>query len=363
MSQIAKIEPKAGGARGLSAVMAERFQMEPQRFVEAIKETVIKGPVTDGQLAAFLMVAHEYGLNPLTKEVYAFPSNGGIQPIVSIDGWMKLINSHPQFDGMAFQDHVGDDGKLDAVTCRIYRKDRSHPTEATEYMAECARATEPWKKWPRRMLRHKAAIQCARYAFSFAGIMDDDDFDRMKDITPSPTPTIQARLQAAQEAPQMDQDEREGFDAGFVIRETEGLSASHPAPINGEIVDETGELFDDPDSGAVPSPEDEDAGEVNPPPASPASEPNRDLLKRVFQRLYAAAGPDKAIVKAVGESLRDELAAESQATRDKAKTIWTQVLMFCAKEIEKGDLVEYLAGVVGVDPKELLDGATEPPSF
>lgn len=219
MNQIATVEKKAQ-SRGLTAVMAERFQMDPARFVEAIKSTVIKGNVSDGQLAAFLMVAHEYGLNPLTKEVYAFPSNGGIQPIVSIDGWMKMINSHPEFDGMEFQDHVGDGGSLDAITCRIYRKDRSRPTEATEYMAECKRSTEPWNKWPHRMLRHKAAIQCARYAFSFAGIMDEDDFDRMKDITPRMSGA--ERLAAARQAQAEDesQDAQEGFSLSYVHETT-----------------------------------------------------------------------------------------------------------------------------------------------
>ncbi|MBO6858335.1 recombinase RecT [Roseibium sp.] len=219
MNQVATVEKKAQ-SRGLTAVMAERFQMDPARFVEAIKSTVIKGNVSDGQLAAFLMVAHEYGLNPLTKEVYAFPSNGGIQPIVSIDGWMKMINSHPEFDGMEFQDHVGDGGSLDAITCRIYRKDRSRPTEATEYMAECKRSTEPWNKWPHRMLRHKAAIQCARYAFSFAGIMDEDDFDRMKDVTPRQT--VAERMAAARQAQAEDQnqDTQEGFSLSYVHETT-----------------------------------------------------------------------------------------------------------------------------------------------
>ena len=48
-----------------------------------------------------------------------------------------------------------------------------------EHMSECRGNTQPWKQWPIRMLRHKAAIQCIRYAFGFAGIMDHDEYDRM----------------------------------------------------------------------------------------------------------------------------------------------------------------------------------------
>jgi hypothetical protein len=122
-------------------------------------------------------------LNPFTKEIFAFPSNGAIIPVVSVDGWLKLINQHPAFDGMEFVDVVDDEGRLVSVTCKMYRKDRRHPTEVTEYMAECMRSTDVWKKWPARMLRHKAIIQAARYSFGFAGIMEPDEAERMHAMT------------------------------------------------------------------------------------------------------------------------------------------------------------------------------------
>jgi hypothetical protein len=66
----------------------------------------------------------------------------------------------------------------------------SHPVATTEYLDECKRDTEPWKKWPRRMLRNKAYIQAARMAFGHSGIYDEDEGDRIIeageviDITP-----------------------------------------------------------------------------------------------------------------------------------------------------------------------------------
>jgi phage recombination protein Bet len=163
----------------LIATMAARYNMEPQTFAATIRATVVPKNATNEEFAAFLMVAKEYGLNPITKEIYAFPKQGGgIQPIVSVDGWANLINSHPQCDGFEFDDHLDATGNLVSVTCRIYRKDRSRPTSATEYMTECRRDTSTWKQWPRRMLRHKALIQAARYAFGFAGIVDPDEAER-----------------------------------------------------------------------------------------------------------------------------------------------------------------------------------------
>ena len=52
-------------------------------------------------------------------------------------------------------------------------------------MDECKKESEPWKKWPARMLRHKSLIQCARYAFSLSGIVDPDEAERMIDVTPT----------------------------------------------------------------------------------------------------------------------------------------------------------------------------------
>jgi hypothetical protein len=46
-------------------------------------------------------------------------------------------------------------------------------------MAECKRGTGPWQTHPKRMLRHKAMIQCARLAFGYGGIYDQDEAERI----------------------------------------------------------------------------------------------------------------------------------------------------------------------------------------
>ena len=167
--------------RSVTVDMAHRFGMEPGNFEKVLRATVVPANCSPEQFAAFLLVAKQYSLNPITREIYAFPAKGGgIQPIVGIDGWIRIINDHEAMNGMEFRDRFDDeDPKVpDAITCLIYRKDREHPTVVTEYMAECYRDTDPWKKWPARMLRHKAAIQCARYAFGFSGIIDPDEYER-----------------------------------------------------------------------------------------------------------------------------------------------------------------------------------------
>lgn len=175
-TETAKVEDR----KSVLGAMANRYGMEPKAFEVTVKATLGLEKCNDGQFAAFLCVANEYGLNPLTKEIYAFPTKtGGIQPIVGIDGWINLANSHPMFDGMEFEDSHDSQGCLAAITCRIHRKDRRHSICVTEYMNECKGTSEPWKRFPARMLRHKATIQAIRYAFGFAGVMDPDEYDRM----------------------------------------------------------------------------------------------------------------------------------------------------------------------------------------
>lgn len=183
MNQVATIDRPV---RSVLVDMATRYNMEPAAFEATVRATVIK-TASKEEFAAFLLVAKEYNLNPLTKEIYAFPAKGGgIVPIVSIDGWVSLVNSHAACDGFEFDMEHDEDGKLVACTCRMYRKDRSRPVTVTEYLDECKRGTEPWKM-QHRMLRHKAMIQAARYAYGFSGIYDEDEgakIAEMRDVTP-----------------------------------------------------------------------------------------------------------------------------------------------------------------------------------
>lgn len=187
---------------GVFASLASHYQMDPVAFERVVMQTLMPSGTNPSKehVAAFLLVAREHKLNPFTKEIFAFPAKGAIQAVVSVDGWMKLINSHPDFDGMSFKDTIDANGQLVSVTCCMYRKGRSHPVEVTEYMTECRRNTDTWKQWPARMLRHKAAIQAARYAFSFAGIMEPDEAERMVTVDVEPELIADERKQRHDQA-------------------------------------------------------------------------------------------------------------------------------------------------------------------
>ena len=164
-------------AQNQAVALAKQFNIpgDPEELVQTLKATAFRSNATDAQFNVLMIVANQYGLNPFTKEIYAFPDkNNGITPVVGVDGWARIINSHPQFDGMEFTSDA------ESCTCKIYRKDRNHPTIVTEYLEECKRPTQPWNSHPRRMLRHKAMIQAARLAFGFGGIYDEDEAERIE---------------------------------------------------------------------------------------------------------------------------------------------------------------------------------------
>lgn len=214
----------------LTNQLAGKLNMgDGSQLIDTLKATAFKGPVSDAQMTALMVVANQYGLNPWTREIYAFPDkNNGIVPVVGVDGWSRIINEQPQFDGMEFQQ---DD---ESCTCIIYRKDRGHPVKVTEYMAECRRDGQgPWRSHPRRMLRHKALIQCARLAFGYTGIYDQDEAERIVDAEKNVTPGRASATEIAETARQTnleDSPERKSLILDLeLVAQNEGIDAYEKA--------------------------------------------------------------------------------------------------------------------------------------
>lgn len=176
----------------LIAKIAARYSVEPGKMLATLKQTAFRqreGEVSNEQMMALLIVADQYRLNPFTREIYAFPDrNAGIVPVVGVDGWARIINEHPQFDGVEFAEAPAPDGEPPAwIECTIHRKDRAHPTRVREHLIECRRDVAPWRSHPRRLLRHKTLIQCSRIAFGFVGIYDEDEAARIVDVSATDT--------------------------------------------------------------------------------------------------------------------------------------------------------------------------------
>ena len=171
----------AGGAAGRNALTAltEQLGMSDTGETYAILKNTIMPGARDEEIAAFALVCAVHGLNPLTREVYAFPTKGGgIMPMIGIDGWLKLAHQHADYAGMAWAE--GGDGSDRWCECTVFlRSTPEHPVTIREYLSECKQPGPVWSQRPRRMLRHRATIQAIRYALGIAGVMDSDEAGEM----------------------------------------------------------------------------------------------------------------------------------------------------------------------------------------
>lgn len=230
-TNVAAINSKPSKKVSLVAKMAEKFGVDPTKLWDTLKATAFKqrngNPPTNEQMMALLIVADQYGLNPFTKEIYAFPDQqNGIVPVVGVDGWSRIINTNLQFDGMEFrvaETTIELDGLnkpvFEWIECVMYRKDRERPTIIREYMDEIYREPfkkngsngpyvikGPWQTHPRRFARHKVLIQTARIALGYTGIYDQDEAERILDgeateVSQQPSITFDVEPQQAIAAP------------------------------------------------------------------------------------------------------------------------------------------------------------------
>ena len=189
--------PKAS----LLAKFGHLYSIAPEKVYDTLCKTAFAEATSMEQVIALLVVADQYGLNPFTKEIYAFPDKkGDVVPVVGVDGWNRIANQRPEHDGVEF--NYSDDlvrADEDAKDCPewveviVYRKDREHPTVVREYLDECYRPLgrypdgnkyKPghWQTHTKRALRHKALIQGYRIAFGFHGIYDPDEASNFIDV-------------------------------------------------------------------------------------------------------------------------------------------------------------------------------------
>lgn len=147
--------------------LAELLNYDP----EDLKLWLAEYPgLSNRAVVQLLLMATRYRLDPLYDEISLMETASGMSPFITIDGWVKLINSHEQFAGMSLREPSELVMELPAwIECTIYRHDRILPVVVREYMDEVKTEHSSWLQMPRRMLRHRAIQQCARLAFGITG--------------------------------------------------------------------------------------------------------------------------------------------------------------------------------------------------
>jgi phage recombination protein Bet len=130
---------------------------------------------TPEEFFVFMSICKTSGLNPLKKEAWLIKtySEGRqkVQVTCGINGYRKIANSHPMYDGMEIDTQYDEQMNPIKSTCLIYRKDRSKPFPGTAIFKEVAQKTKTgeytkmWKDRPSQMLEKCAEIFAIRRAF------------------------------------------------------------------------------------------------------------------------------------------------------------------------------------------------------
>lgn len=160
----------------LIAQLAADWGTDPAGLKSLLLDTCFRinfpqAPLNREELMRLLRICYRYKLNPFLGEICARRSSTGLViPSVSLDGWLKILNSFRDYNGMAVsmsEREVRIDGVPVPEWCEvtIYRRSIDHPVTHREYAVECVTEDVAWKQHPRRMLKRRTTVQAARYAF------------------------------------------------------------------------------------------------------------------------------------------------------------------------------------------------------
>jgi phage recombination protein Bet len=166
-----------------------------QAEIDLIRKTIAP-TATNEELEVFIYTCNTYGLDPLRKEIYFTKYGGKSTIITSRDGYVKIANEHPMFDGMEADvvysgdrmerrdngsikmiygdDHFNfDPAKIRGAYANVYRKDRTVPStalvSARDYLVG---STNPMaKKFPNAMILKVAEATALKKAFSLSGLL------------------------------------------------------------------------------------------------------------------------------------------------------------------------------------------------
>src|SRR3954471_6182375 len=135
------------------STFAAQRHMEKEALISTLMRTIAPPDASMEDLVGFLQIAHRFDLDPWAKEIFLIKGKGKISTYISLDGYARIVNRQPEYDGCSFSYDQDADGVIRSVTCEMYRKDRTRPTIVTEFLSECQMPeSTAWRKSPGRML-------------------------------------------------------------------------------------------------------------------------------------------------------------------------------------------------------------------
>jgi phage recombination protein Bet len=161
--------------------------------IETIKRTVASDANND-ELKMFLHVAKSYGLDPFNKEIFFWKVKGKPIIMTSRDGYLKISDRHPQYDGLVSDvvrkndrfkrksdgiehEYGTNRGDIIGAYALVYRKDRSYPVYVFAPFNEYRADTKVWYQYPTAMILKVAESMALKRSFSVSGLVSREEMD------------------------------------------------------------------------------------------------------------------------------------------------------------------------------------------
>lgn len=176
---------------------------ENPEITQLIHNTVAQG-ATENELKLLLYLSKEYNLDPLKKEIYFLKYGGRCTYITSRDGYLKIANHNPAFNGLESDVvYLGDkltkrdDGslhieygdahlsfdktKLTGAFCTVFRKDRDKSIVVFVSIKDYYKKGAPiWEQYTNAMILKVAEAMALKRAFAISGLTTQEEIEREK---------------------------------------------------------------------------------------------------------------------------------------------------------------------------------------
>ena len=210
-----------------------------------------KPPLSNQELMVGMALVSRYGLDPFAREIYVTRDNKGkLMVVVGVDGWIRVLNRTPGYDGFEQELVLGEGGEIKEVITRIYSKDRSHPATYRAFASDYAKLGGFMiGKIPGHMLRIFSLKHAARLFTPLGCVVTQEEAEWMTAAPPEPINSLEQlteRLTAEPEPEPEPEPERTPVDAAPTPRQTtnadelaerigNAITASNVAQLEGDL--------------------------------------------------------------------------------------------------------------------------------
>ncbi|MCF8000467.1 MAG: recombinase RecT [Halanaerobiales bacterium] len=164
--------------------------------IETLRNTVAE-KATEDEFRMFMHLAKSYGLDPFNGEIFFWKMNGRPTIMTSRDGYLKIADSHPSYDGLVsdvvrendlfkrkqdgiVHEYSGDRGAITGAYALVYREDRRYPVYVFAPFEEYNAGTKVWASYPSAMILKVAESMALKRAFSVSGLVSREELDMIQ---------------------------------------------------------------------------------------------------------------------------------------------------------------------------------------